>query len=138
MTIYLANTVRDAMNDAWETAIGTSPIMRLYGGAVPTALATSPGTVLAEGTLPSDWMAASSSGAKAKSGSWTLTGQAGAGAGTNATFYRIYNSGGTVMEQGSVTATGGGGDATMDNVSVANTQTITVNTFTRTASNPPS
>jgi len=136
MTVMIASAVRDAMNDAYETSIGTAPIMRLYGGSVPGALATAPGTVLAEGTLPSDWMAASSGGVKAKTGTWTLTGQSGAGAGTNVTFYRIYKSDGTtVQEQGTVTASGGGGDATMDNVSVANAQAVTVSTFSKTAPN---
>jgi hypothetical protein len=37
--------------------------------------------------------------------------------------------------QGSVTVTGGGGDMTMDNVSVANAQVATVNTFTINAAN---
>ncbi len=138
MTIQYSTTVRNAQLDALETAIGTAPILRTYNGTMPasTATALSGNTLLAEGTLPSDWMANASGGSKAKSGTWTLTGQSGAGSGTAQTFFRLYDSGGTTCHlQGTVTGTGGGGDCTMDNVSVANAQTITVNTFTITAGN---
>jgi hypothetical protein len=37
--------------------------------------------------------------------------------------------------QGTVTATGGGGDMTLDNVSIASSQAVTVNTFTLTDAN---
>lgn len=99
--------VRDASNDAKETAIGTGPQLRLYNGTIPasTVAALSGNTLLAQGTLPSDWMSNSSAGVKAKTGVWTLTGQSGAGAGTAATFFRIYDSTGTTChEQGTVGA----------------------------------
>ena len=107
MTVQNSVAVRDGKNDSVETNIGVSPIVRLYNGTKPAdcAAALSGNTLLAQGTLPSDWMAASSAGVKAKSGSWTLTGQSGAGAGTAATFYRIFNSGDTVChEQGTAGA----------------------------------
>jgi hypothetical protein len=138
MTRTYSFAVADARNDAVETAIGTAPKFRLYSGTMPTNARTalSGNTLLAEGALPSDWMSASAGGVKAKTGTWTLTGQAGAGGGTAATFYRIYDTAGTnCHEQGTVTATGGGGDATMDNTSVANAQSITVNTFQKTDGN---
>lgn len=138
MTIQYSTAIRNAQLDAWETTIGTAPILRLYNGTPPAnvAAALSGNTLLAEGSLPSDWAAAAASGSKAKSGTWTLTGQSGAGSGTAATFYRIYASDGTTPhEQGTVTATGGGGDLTLDNNSVANGQSVTVNTFARSAAN---
>lgn len=103
MARTVSHAVADAQNDAFETAIGTTPLLRVYNGTAPanarTALSGS--TLLAEGTLPSDWMGVSASGIKAKSGVWTMTGQAGAGAGTAGTFYRIYNSAAsTCHEQG--------------------------------------
>ena len=130
--------MKNAKLDAWESTIGTAPLLRLYNGTAPTNAdaALSGNTVLAEGALPSDWMSNASAGVKAKAGVWTLTGQAGAGAGTAATFYRIFNSAGTVChEQGTVTASGGGGDMTLDNNSIANGQTVTVNTFQKTSGN---
>lgn len=91
--------------DAKETAVGTAPILRIYAGSLPADCAASLGgaTLLAEGTLPSDWLAAASSRSKAKSGTWSLTGQSGAGTGTNATFWRLYKSDGTTcVYQGTI------------------------------------
>lgn len=135
--MQLSVSVRNAMLDAIETTIGTSPLLRLYSGAAPADCATSAsGTKLAEGSLPSDWANAASGGSKTKLGTYTLTGVSGAGAGTTAGYYRIYDSGDTAChEQGTITATGGGGDMTMDNTSVANGQTVSVTTFTHTAAN---
>lgn len=103
MSVTYSFAVVDAENDAKETAIGTGPLLRVYNGTVPTNARTalSGNTLMAVGTLPSDWLAASASGVKAKAGAWTLTGQAGAGAGTPGTFYRMYESTGTTChEQG--------------------------------------
>lgn len=136
MTVFLSDAVRNAKLDAYETAIGTSPQLRIYNGTIPAdeSAALSGNTLLAQGTLPSDWMSNSATGVKAKSGTWTLTGQAGAGAGTPGTFYRIYDSTGTTChEQGSFTASGGGGDMTADNNNIANGQSLSVSTFQKTA-----
>lgn len=138
MAIQLGTAVRNATLDAIETTVGNAPVLRLYNGTKPATPATalSGNTLLATGTLPSDWMAAASGGAKALAGAWTLTGQSGAGAGTAATFYRIYESTVTTCHvQGTVTATGSGGDMTLDNNSIANTQSVTVNSFTLTDGN---
>lgn len=95
-----ATSIRDAQNDAFETDVGVSPILRAYNGTMPAncAAALSGNTLIAQGTLPSDWMAASSGGVKAKAGTWTLTGQSGAGAGTAATFFRLFDSAGTTCK----------------------------------------
>lgn len=130
-----AASIRDAQNEAMETDVGTSPIMRVYNGTAPAnvAAALSGNTVLAEGTLPSDWMAASSAGVKAKAGTWTLTGQSGAGAGTAGTFFRIYASNGTTPKiQGTF---GVGQEAVPDNNNIANGQTVSVTTFSVTRGN---
>jgi hypothetical protein len=138
MTISYSTSVKNARLDSVETTIGTAPLLRLYSGTAPASAnaALSGNTLLAEGALPSDWMAAASSGVKAKSGTWTLTGQSGASTGTAAVFFRIYDSGGTNCHmQGTVTATGGGGDMTLDNNSIANAQTVNVNSFQITSGN---
>lgn len=125
--------VRDAQNDQLETTVGTSPKLQLRSGAAPAnCAAADSGTLLAELTLPSDWMAASSSGAKAKSGTWSGTGS---NTGTIGHF-RLKDSGGTTCHmQGSVTATGGGGDMTVDNTSITSGQSVTVSTFSITRGN---
>ena len=127
MTHQYSGTVRDARNDAIETAIGTSAKLYLFSGAEPAnCAAADPSGLLATLTLPSDWMSNSSAGVKAKLGTWSGTGS---GAG-NAASYRIKdNAGVTCHIQGSVTATGGGGDLTLDNISIAIGQTVTINTY---------
>jgi hypothetical protein len=92
-----STAVRNAQLDAIETTIGTAPYLRIYNGTKPAnvAAALSGNTLLAEGILPSDWLANAGSASKAKAGTWSLTGQSGAGTGTIGTFYRIYNSDGT-------------------------------------------
>lgn len=137
MTIQYSVDVRNAQLDAFETTVGTAPIIRYYSGSMPAnAAAASSGTLLAEGTLPSDWLANASSGSKAKSGSWPLTGQSGAGSGTNAGYFRIFDSTGTTCHmQGTITITGGGGDMTLDNINIANGQSVSVGTFNLTGGN---
>jgi hypothetical protein len=134
MAIQLSVTVRNARLDAIETAIGTAPIMKIRTGAQPATCATADsGTVLATLTLPSDWLAAASGGAKALSGTWQDTSADAAG---TAAHYRIYDSGGsTCHEQGSVTITGGGGDLTVDNTVFAAGQQFTVTAKTLTDGN---
>jgi len=138
MTISYSAAVKNARLDQVESTMGTSVIMRIYNGTAPanSDAALSGNTLLADGTLPSDWMAAASGGTKAKTGTWTLTGQSGAGAGTAGTFFRIFASNGTTTHmQGTFTASGGGGDCTVDNNSISNGQSLTVSTFTLTSGN---
>jgi len=137
MALKLSVAVRDAQNDAIETTVSTAPKLRLLSGAVEAnCAATETGTLLCEITLPSDWLGASSGGVKSKGGTWSGTGAAGAGAGTNVGHFRIVDTAGTTVHlQGTVTVTAGGGDLTMDNINVAQDQAVTVNTFGLTAGN---
>lgn len=136
--MFLSDTIRNAQLDAIETTISTAPILRLYSGSVPASEGASLGAavLLAEGTLPSDWLAAASSGAKAKSGTWTLTGQSGASTGTDATFGRIYASDGTTPHvQFTVGETADTPEMTLDNKNIADAQSVTVSSFSFTAAN---
>ncbi len=122
-------TVHGAL-DAIETAIGASPTLEIRSGAKPATCATADsGTLLASLALPADFLANAATRAKAKNGTWTGTGGAGAGSGTNAGHFRI-KQGATCHIQGSITISGGGGDMTLDNISIANGQSFTVNSFT--------
>src|SRR5690349_9952792 len=134
MAIQYSTGVRNAQLDTWESTIGTAPILRIYSGSAPAnCAAASTGTLLVEMTLPSDWMAAAASGSKSKSGTWQDTSANNAG---TAGYYRIFDSGDTTChEQGTVTATGGGGDMTLDNAVIAAGQQVTITTFTRSAGN---
>lgn len=135
MALQLSVAVRNARLDAIETTIGTTAVMRIRSGAAPATCATADsGTVLATLTLPSDWMAAAASGAKAKSGTWSDTAADAAG---TAAHFRIYDSAGTTCHlQGTVTASGGGGDMEVDNVSFAAGQSFSVTAFALTDANP--
>lgn len=134
MTLQLSTAVRNALLDAIETAISTSAILKIRTGSVPAnCAAADSGSVLATVNLPSDWMAAASGGSKAKSGTWEDTS---ADASGTAAHFRLYASDGTTCHaQGTVTATGGGGDMTVDNTSFAAAQDFIVTGFTLTAPN---
>lgn len=127
MAIQLSVAVRNARLDAIEATVGTAARLIIYTGAQPSTCATAAsGTVLATLVLPSDWMNAASSGSKTLLGTWSV---AASGAGT-AAHYRIYDSAvANCHLQGSVTATGGGGDMTVDNAVIAVGQTVTVTSY---------
>ena len=134
MALQASVAVRNAILDAVETTIGTSAVLKIRTGAPPATVGTADsGTVLATLTLPSDWMAAASSGSKALTGTWEDTSADAAG---TAAHWRIYASDGTTAHlQGTVTATGGGGDLTLDNDSIASGQAITITAFSISAAN---
>lgn len=134
MSVQFSAAVRNARLDAIETAIGASAILKIRTGAAPVTVATADsGTVLATLNLPSDWMAAASGGSKAKASTWEDTSADNAG---TAAHFRLYASDGTTCHmQGTVTATGGGGDMTVDNVVFAAAQAFTITGFTLTDGN---
>lgn len=134
MAVKLSVTVRNARLDAIETAIGTSAVLKIRTGAPPTNIADADsGSVLATLNLPSDWMAAASSGSKALTGTWQDTSADGTG---DAAHFRVYASNGTTQHmQGTVTISGGGGDMEVDNDSFVTGQSFTVTAFDLTDGN---
>lgn len=127
MAINLSTALRQTMALAYvaETPGAT---LKLFSGAKPSACSDSdPSGLLATGTLPTPASTATG-GVVSKTGVWSFTGSAG---GTIAS-YRLYNSSNQCFDQGTVTITGGGGDMTVDNTSIADLQGGTVTTFTRT------
>jgi len=134
MAMKVSDAIANAKLDSYETTIGTSAVMKIRTGAPPTNISDADsGTVLATLSLPSDWMAAASSRSKAKSGTWQ---DASADAAGTAGHFRIYASDGTTQHiQGTVTATGGGGDLTVDNTVFAATQNFTITAFAINAGN---
>jgi hypothetical protein len=134
MALQYSTLVRNARLDAIETQISTSAVLKIFTGSPPANCGTADsGTVLATMSLPSDYLAAAASGAKAKSGTWQDTSADNTG---TAGYFRIYATDGTTCGmQGTCTATGGGGDMTLDNTSIASGQSITVTGFTITDGN---
>lgn len=131
MSVQFSTSARNAMLDSIETTIGTAAVLKIKSGAPPATCATADsGTVLVSYTLASDWASAASSGAKSLSSLPLSTTAAGTG---TAGHYRIYASDGTTChEQGTVTATGGGGDMTVDNTSINSGQTVNITAFSKT------
>lgn len=126
--------VKNARLDAVESTIGTSAVLKIYTGSMPAnCAAAATGTVLATMSLPSDWMGAASAGVKSLSGTWS---DSSADASGTAGYFRILDSTATTCGiQGTVTATGGGGDLTLDNTSIASAQLVQINSFSLTAGN---
>lgn len=134
MTLQYSEAVRNARLDVVESTISTAARLKIWTGSPPAnCAAADSGTLLADLTLPSDWMAAASGGTKAKSGTWEDTSADGTG---TAGHFRIYESTATTCHmQGTVTVTSGGGDMEVDNTSFNAGQSFSVTTFTLTAGN---
>lgn len=132
MTVQWSVALRNALLDQWETSIGTSAKIFVRSGAPPAnCAAADTGTLLAEFDLGSDW--ASNAVAGVKSIAALPMDTTGIANGT-AAHYRIKDTAGTTChEQGTVTLTGGGGDATIDNSSITVGQTVTLTSYTKTA-----
>lgn len=136
MAINLSNAVRTNLFAAtsMETVIGTSPLLKIFTGAVAAnCAAADPSGEIVNMALPSDWLDAPANGAVNKSATaWT----ANASANGTAASWRIKDSTNTTCHiQGNCTNTGNGGDMTLDNVVIAINQTITITGFLLTAPN---
>jgi hypothetical protein len=116
MAFKSSAAVLNAMLDAWETEIGTTPVLKFFTGAPPAnCAAANSGTELADETLVSNWADAAASAIKALNSTpitavSTNTGDIG--------HYRLYKADGTTcVDQGTVDDTGSP-DMTIDSVSV--------------------
>src|SRR5678816_2508852 len=111
--------LRNAQLDAITTFAGTSAKLRIYSGSRPATGGTAT-TLLAELTC-----SASAFAAAASSGVLTLnavTADSSADATGTATWFRI------VKSDGTVTATGGGGDLELDSTSIVTGGTVSIST----------
>jgi hypothetical protein len=132
MAIQLSVTVRNARLDAIETAVGTSALLRVFSGSPPAnCAAADSGTLIAEMSLPSSWMADAASGAKAIAGTWQDLSCNNAG---TVGHFRIYNTAGSTCHlQG--TAGTSGTDMIVDTAAPTAGQSFTVSSFTLTDAN---
>lgn len=129
MTVTTSSSVKDGRLNAISTAWGATPKLRLYSGTAPAnASASLSGNTLIVEVTPAP--ASASGGTKDMLGGAKSAAAVGAGTLT-ATFYRVYDTGGTTChEQGTVGTSGT--DLIIDNTSIANGQTVNFNTFTKT------
>ena len=132
MAIQYSVDVRNARLDSLETAIGVSPVLKIYTGTIPATCADArTGTVLATLILPVDWMLAASGGIKMKDGNWQdlsadNTGTAG--------YFSILDSGQTQTHlQGTVGLSSA--DMIVDSVNFTAGQSFTVTGFQITSGN---
>ena len=133
MTMQYSVTVRNNQLDQVEVTAGVSARLQLRSGVPPAnCAAADTGVLLAELLLPADYMSNAAAGSKAKLGVWS---GAGVAAGVVGHFRLKDTTAATTHIQGTVTATGGGGDMTLDNTNIAVNQTVTVNSFTINAGN---
>lgn len=135
MALQFSVAVRNARLDAIESAAGVSAVLRIRTGAAPTnCAAADTGTVLADLTLPADYLAAASGGTKTMSGTWQDLVADATGV---AAHWRLYDSTGTTCHaQGTCTATGGGGEMELSTTSLTAGDLFTVTAWTFTEGNP--
>lgn len=133
MAFQNSTAIRAGQANLYESTIGTSPLYRIYTGAMPAnPAAGASGTKLVEMTLPVDWLTNPGDGTKALLGTWTGTAIA---TGTSG-YFRLYDSTGTTCgSQGTITLTGGGGDMTFDSVSITTGQSVSVVAYLLTMGN---
>jgi hypothetical protein len=125
LAIQHSTVTRNRLRDGYVAAFPAGASLVIRTGAPAGVGGAAGGSALATITLPATPLT-SGTGAVTLNGTWSASAS---GTGT-AAHYRLTNS--TDIEEGTVTATGGGGDLTLDNVSVASGQTVTISTWTRT------
>lgn len=138
MTVQWSTTVRNAVCNIIPTTIGATPHVEIWSGSQPANCATaSSGTKLAKFDLVGSagtWNDAAASGTIAFVSAATLPVSTTGLANGTAGYYRVFASDdSTCHEQGTVTVTGGGGDCTIDNTTIASAQTVQITGFTKTA-----
>lgn len=134
MTVRIAEAARnvglDAVFDRADAGAGPATI-KIYTGSQPaTADTAASGTLLVTFTCADPAWSAASGGVKTLDADPDLS--AAAVATGTAGYARMADSTGTTVFDGSVTATGGGGDFTMNTTSITSGQTVTLLTGTMT------
>jgi len=133
MAVQLSVAVRNAREDAVSATIGTAAHLVFYTGAQPAnCAAAAPTGVLVDMSLPSAYLTAAAAGSKSLVGTWSGVAS---GAGVAAS-WRLYDTAeANCHAQGTVTATGLGGDLTLDNTNINTAQTVSMANFTLTDGN---
>lgn len=111
-----------------STTFPASAVLEIRSGSAPGVANAATGTLLVSYTISGGWAAAAAASRSLASLPLSTTAAAG-GAGTNAGWFRLRNAGDTTRVDGSITATGGGGDMTLDNISIATGQTVNITAF---------
>jgi len=131
MTIGIVAATRNARLDAITSAIGSSGLLRIYDGSRP-ATGGAATTLLAELALSVTAAPGASGGVLTFN---AITQDSSANATGTASWFRLSTSGGTAVVDGSVTATGGGGDLQLVTTSIVSTQPVSVTSLVLTEGN---
>ncbi len=134
MALQYSVALRNAQQDVIPTTLGASALLRIYAGSVPAnvAASVSGNTLLAELACSATLAPASSGGVLTLN---AIADDAAANATGTASFFRLLTSGATPHIQGTVTATGGGGDMTLATVSLVELAVVEVTSATITRGN---
>lgn len=137
MTTFISNLAAKAACDAVVDRfdLGSGPaLVRIYSGTVPTDADTALGAqVLLAELVCSDpaFGNAADIAPGARATASAITDDSSANATGTASFFRVYQSDGTTCEhQGSVTATGGGGQMQLNTTSIVSGALVQVTAFT--------
>lgn len=128
MSVKLSATARTAMADAIVTAVGTSAVIKIYTGAQPANVAAAAtGTVLAQLTGNASQFGTTASGVLTVS---AITQDSSADNTGTAGWVRVFKSDGTTaVIDGTVTATGGGGELELTTTSIVTGQPVSISSL---------
>lgn len=121
------NAAADAVVDLLDAGSGAGYIEIRTGTQPATPATSASGTLLATLTLSDPAFGAASSGTATAA---TITGDSSADATGTAGWFRAYDSTGAAVIDGSVTATGGGGDMTLSSTSIVAGGTVDITSWT--------
>jgi hypothetical protein len=131
MTTGYSVALRNAQLDAITAAVGNAGLLRIYDGTRP-ATGGAATTKLAEFTLGTPFALGAAAGVLSPTLPSSTTGLAA----STASWFRVVTSGGTHVIDGSVTATGGGGDLTLNTTTISIALTVNVTSWATTRGNP--
>ena len=132
MSMQFETTTRNAWLDTITSKVGSNGRLKIYAGTIPANC----GTGITSQTLLVDMPCSATFAAAASGGVLTVNAisQTNAAASGTASFFRVYESTSTTCYmQGTVTATGGGGDLQLNTVTIASGGPDTITSFTITA-----
>jgi hypothetical protein len=124
-----SSTLRNDEVAEIQAAVGSSGVLKIWSGAIPTnCAAADPSGLLVTITLPSTFLT-SSAGVTTLSGTWSASAS---GTGTAACF-RIYDGSANCHVQGTVGTSGA--DLNLNNTSITSGQTVSITSFAVTEGN---
>jgi hypothetical protein len=122
--------LRNTRLDAITTRAGSAAKLRIYSGTRP-ATGGAETTLLAELTCGSPFAAAAAAGVLTANAITNAT----AGNSGTATWFRVQSSGAVHVLDGSVSASGGGGDMQLSSTSIVQGGTVSISSFVITGGN---